>query len=130
MHRSKFFSGEDVFGQEMLGGIGKGLHVLGYDLLIVYADSDDTEWAQSYLESGRVDGFVIMISNRRQWHMKILLEMGAPFIAWGVPVPTFNYCSVTGDNITGGMLATRHLIDTDRHRIVFLGGPDDELTVQ
>jgi DNA-binding LacI/PurR family transcriptional regulator len=122
---------EDLFGLEILGGIGNGLHTLGYDLLIVHVNPHDTAWAHNYLDSGRVDGFIIiMASNRRQSDIKTLIEMGAPFIAWGIPVPKFNYCSVIGDNITGGMLATQHLIRIGRQRIAFLGGPDDELEVQ
>ena len=121
---------EDLFGQEVLGGIGRGLHTLGYDLLVVHIDPRDTAWAHAYLDSGRVDGFIIMASNRRQAHIKTLVEMDAPFVAWGVPIPKFKYCSVTGDNITGGMLATQHLMQIGRQRIAFLGGPSDELTVQ
>jgi DNA-binding LacI/PurR family transcriptional regulator len=126
----EFFSGEDLFGLEILGGIGHGLHSLGYDLLIIHTNPRDTAWAQSYLDSGRVDGFIIMASNLRQSYIKTLVEVRAPFIAWGVPVPKFNYCSVTGDNITGGLLATQHLIGIGRQQIAFLGGPDGELTVQ
>lgn len=125
-----FLSVEDLFGLEILSGVGRGLRALGYDLLIIHVDPQDTTWAQSYLDSGRVDGFIIMASNRKQEHLKTLVELGAPFIAWGVPVPNFTYCSVTGDNITGGTLAARHLIQTGRQRIAFLGGPKEELTVQ
>ncbi len=125
----EFFSGEDLFGLEMLSGVGNGLHALGYDLLIVHVAPRDTAWAHAYLDSGRVDGFIIMASNRRQAHLKSLVEMEAPFIAWGVPVPDFTYCSVTGDNVTGGRLATQHLLGRGRQRIAFLGGPADELTV-
>ena len=32
----EFFSREDLFGLEMLSGIGKGLHLLGYDLLVIH----------------------------------------------------------------------------------------------
>ncbi len=125
------FSAEDLFGLEILAGIGNGLHTLGYDLLVAHVNPHDTTWAHAYLDSGRVDGFIIITTlNRRQPHIKTLVEMGAPFIAWGFPVPTFNYCSVIGDNITGGMLATQHLIHIGRQRIAFLGGPDDELEVQ
>ena len=125
------FSVEDLFGLEILGGIGNGLHTLGYDLLVVHINPRDTAWAHNYLDSGRVDGFIIITaSNRRQSDIKTLVEIGAPFIAWGIPVPKFNYCSVIGDNITGGMLATQHLIRIGRQRIAFLGGPDDELEVQ
>src|SRR5262249_12007392 len=88
-----FCSMDDLFWLEILGSIGNGLHSLGYDLLVIHhVDPHDTAWAQSYLDSGRVDGFVIMASNRRQEHVKTLLEIGAPFIAWGVTVPEFNYC--------------------------------------
>lgn len=126
----EFCSMEDLFGLETLASIGNGLHSLGYDLLIIHVDSHDTAWARSYLDSGRVDGFIIMASNRRQEHIKSLVEIGAPFIAWGVTVPELDYCSVTGDNLTGGLLATQHLISTGRKRVAFLGGPADELTVQ
>lgn len=126
----EFFSAEDLFGLELLNGIGKGLYALHYDLLIAHVDPHDTTWAQSYLNSGRADGFIILTSNSRREHVKTLIELEAPFIAWGVPLPKFNYCSVTGDNVMGGTLATRHLLRSGRQRIAFLGGPEDELTVQ
>ncbi len=126
----EFFSAEDLFGLEMLGGIGSGLHALDYDLLIAHIDPHDTTWAHNYLDSGRVDGFILIASNLKPSHLKTLVEIGAPFIVWGMPLPPFNYCSVTGDNITGGLLATQHLIRLGRQRIAFLGGPDDNLTVQ
>ena len=126
----EFFSAEDLFGLELLNGIGKGLYALHYDLLIAHVDPHDTTWAQSYLDSGRADGFIILASNRRREDLKALIELEAPFIIWGTPMPKYNYCSVNGDNITGGALATRHLIQIGRQRIAFLGGPKDELTVQ
>jgi len=126
----EFFSGEDLFGQELLSGVGRGLRSLDYDLLIIHVDPRDTVWAHDYLDSGRVDGFVLMTSNLKLSLIKSLVEMNAPFIGWGTPVPNLNYCSVSGDNIAGGLLATRHLIRSGRQRIAFLGGPDDSLTVQ
>lgn len=124
------FSMEDLFNLEIMGGIGNGLHSLGYDLLLVYVNPRETTWAHQYLDSGRVDGFILTTSSRKQLHIKALVDMGAPFIVWGVPMPKYNYCSVTGDNITGGTLATEYLIHTGRQRIAFLGGPDDEMEVQ
>lgn len=126
----EFFSGEDMFGLELLGGIGQGLHSQGYDLLIVHIEPQDTNWAQVYLDSGRVDGFILLTSNHEPELIKTLSGLGTPFIGWGVPVPEFNYCSVTGDNFTGGRLATQHLIRIGRQRIAFLGGPKDSPTVQ
>jgi DNA-binding LacI/PurR family transcriptional regulator len=126
----KDFSVEDLFSLEIMGGITVGLHELGYELLIIHVDPCDTGWAHQYLDSGRVDGFILITSNRKQSHVRKLVEIDAPFIVWGVPVQGLNYCSVTGDNLTGGKLATDHLIRTGRKRIAFLGGPARELEVQ
>jgi DNA-binding LacI/PurR family transcriptional regulator len=71
-----------------------------------------------------------MTATRKQSHVKALLELGAPFIVWGVPQPKQKYCSVTGDNVTGGRLATEHLITSGRQRIGFIGGPAFEMEVQ
>ncbi len=123
-------SEDNLFGLEMLSGIGNGLHALGYDLLVIHADPRDAAWARAYLDSGRVDGFILMTSDHKPVLIKSLVEMDIPFIGWGTPIPTLNYCWVTGDNIAGGMLATQHLIRIGRQRIAFLGGPAGSLTVQ
>jgi DNA-binding LacI/PurR family transcriptional regulator len=124
------FSMEDLFGFELMGNIGNGLHALDYDFLVIYTNPGETAWAHQYLDSGRVDGFIFMTSSRKQLHIKTLAEMGAPFIVWGIPSPKYNCCSVSGDNLAGGRLATEHLIHLGRQRIAFLGGPIEEIEVQ
>jgi DNA-binding LacI/PurR family transcriptional regulator len=114
----------------MLGGIGRGLHGLGYDLLIAHASPNDTAWARAYLDSGRADGFILMASNHQPAQLAELVGMGVPFVGWEDPVPGLDYCSVAGDNLTGGLLAGRHLLAAGRRRIAFLGGPPGSLTVQ
>ena len=126
----KDFSVADLFGLEIMGGISSGLASREYDLLVIHVDPHDTKWARQYYDTGRVDGFILMTSTRKQSHVKALLDLGAPFIIWGVPPPKQKYCSVTGDNVTGGRLATEHLIGLGRRRIGFIGGPDYELEVQ
>jgi len=124
-YHKESFSMEDLFGLEIMGGITNGLHELGYEMLVVHVDPRD-----QYLDSGRVDGFILMTSSRKQWHIKTLIDLEAPFIVWGIPHPKHRYCSVTGDNVTGGKLATRHLISIGRKRIAFLGGDIQEIEVQ
>ncbi len=126
----KDFSVADLFGLEIMGGISNGLASLGYDLLVIHVDPHDTKWARKYLDGGRVDGFILMTSTRKQVHVKALLELGAPFITWGMPQTGQKYCSVSGDNINGGKLATQHLLERGRRKIGFIGGPDGELEVQ
>jgi DNA-binding LacI/PurR family transcriptional regulator len=124
------FSVADLFGFEIMGGITNALYAKGYNLLMLQINPHDTEWVHQYLDTGRVDGFILMTSNRKQHHIRALLDTNAPFIMWGVPWPDLGCCSVTGDNFNGGKIATRFLIDSGRQKIAFLGGPADELEVQ
>jgi DNA-binding LacI/PurR family transcriptional regulator len=126
----KDFSVADLFGLEIMGGISHGLAALGYDMLVIHVDPNETKWAHQYFDTGRVDGFILMTSMRKQYHAKALLEIEAPFIIWGVPPQNQKACSVTGDNINGGKLGTEHLIETGRQNIAFIGGPDYEIEVQ
>jgi DNA-binding LacI/PurR family transcriptional regulator len=124
------FSVADQFGLELLGAISNALAAKHYDLLMAHVDPYDKTWPHQYLGSGRVDGFILMTSSRKQYHIKALLDLGAPFIAWGAPMPPHNYCTVTGDNFNGGRLATDHLIGSNRRKIAFIGGPEQEDEVQ
>lgn len=126
----KAFSVADLFGLEIMGGVSSGLSAQGYDMLVIHVDPQDTKWANRYFDTGRVDGFILMTSTRKQSHVKALLELDAPFITWGIPQATQKYCSVTGDNFNGGKLATEHLTSLGRRKIGFIGGPEYELEVQ
>ena len=126
----KDFTWADLFGLEILGGITRGLHESGYDALILHVDPKDTSWVRRYIETGRVDGFILQTSARKQYHVRALLEMEAPFIVWGFPQPGQSFCSVTGDDLAGGRLATEYLIRIGRRRIGFLGGSAGEPEVK
>ncbi len=125
-----FFSITDLFGLEMLGVISSALAMDHYDLLMAHVNPQDVSWIDKYLATGRADGFILMTSTRKQYHIRALLDRQAPFIVWGTPLPRQSYCSVCGDDFTGGKLATEHLLKTGRRKIAFLGGPADELEVQ
>ena len=126
----KNFSLDDLFTLEIMGGVSNGLHELGYDMLVIQVSPFDLDWAQQYLDSGRVDGFILLTASRKQSYIKNLLDIGAPFIAWGVSGPNQNYSTVNGDNFSGGKRATEYLVDIGRQRIAFLGGPAAEMEVQ
>lgn len=125
----KDFSVADLFGLEIMGGISAGLASREYDLLVIHVNPHDTKWAHQYFDTGRVDGFILMTSTHKQTHVKALLELGAPFIIWGIPRAKQKYCSVTGDNFNGGRYATEYLVSINRKRIGFIGGPADDLEV-
>jgi DNA-binding LacI/PurR family transcriptional regulator len=118
----------DPFSLEIMGGIAIGLHALGYDMLVVHVDPDSTDWASSYLNSGKVDGFILMTSEYKKDHVERLREIGAPFIAWGLGAGS--YSTVCGDDQKGGRLAVERLVSTGHRRIGFLGGPRIEPEVK
>lgn len=117
----------DPFSLEIMGGIAIGLHELGYDLLVVHIDPDDTGWAPEYLGSGKVDGFILMTSNRKRRHIEYLQEKDAPFIVWG-PMKG-NFCTVAGDDRQGGGIAAGRFLELGRKRPAFIGGPRIETEV-
>ncbi len=124
------FSMTDLFGLEMLGAISTALAMNHYDLLMAHVNPNDVSWIHQYMATGRADGFILMTSTHKQYHIHALIENHAPFIVWGSPLPRQSYCSVAGDDFTGGKLATERLLKTGRHKIAFLGGPADEMEVE
>jgi len=124
-----FFS-PDVFMLEIMGGMSAGLRALDYDLLVTHVDPSDTDWPRRYVDSGRADGFVLLFGSCNARQRRLLADMRAPFIIWGAAPADRRYCSVFGDSVTGGRLATGHLLETGRRRIAFLGGPEASPEVQ
>ncbi len=120
------FSLNDLFLLELLGAISSTLSTLHYDLLVANINPHDPAWPHEYLDTGRVDGFILLTSTRKKFHIGTLVKMKAPFIVWGTPLPNYSYCSVNSDNFNGGRLATEHLLQKGRRRIAFMGGPADE----
>ncbi len=124
------FSVIDLFILEVLGAISDTLSTLHYDLLVANIDPHDPDWPYQYLDTGRVDGFILLTSAHKQFHVETLVKMNAPFIVWGMPLRDYTYCSVNGDNFAGGRLAAGHLLRQGRRRIAFVGGPADEVETQ
>lgn len=121
----------DLFLLEFLGAISTTLPAYHYDLLVANVDPRDPAWPHQYLDTGRVDGFIVLTSARKTAHVKALIDMQAPFIVWNKVRPQdAGYCSVNSDNFIGGRLAAEHLAGRGRRRIAFLGGPADENEVQ
>jgi DNA-binding LacI/PurR family transcriptional regulator len=119
---SSGYAGPNSFALELMSGITGGLHDHGYDLLVIQVDPDETDWVRRYVDSGRVDGFILMAGSCTDRQIETAIEAGVPFVTWGIPFGELGYSWVAGDNVTGGRLATEHLLQRDRSRIAFIGG--------
>jgi DNA-binding LacI/PurR family transcriptional regulator len=120
----------DAFVLEIMSGLTAGLHADGYDLLVIQIASGDTSWIARYLDSGRVDGFVLLGSSCTTEHLRTLEARSAPFALWGLTSDSRSYSTVIGDSFAGGRMATEHLLRTGHTRIAFIGGPITETEVQ
>jgi DNA-binding LacI/PurR family transcriptional regulator len=124
------FSITDLFSLEILGAVSSTLATYHYDLLIANVNPRDATWPHQYLDTGRVDGFILLTSSYNRASIKTMVGMKAPFIVWGIPMPGFSYSTVINDNFSGGKQAAGHLLRTGKRRIAFIGGPADELETQ
>lgn len=114
----------DPFSLEIMGAVATSLHAAGYDMLTIHLGCAGADWAERYLDSGKVDGFILMPCSNMYNFIDELLAMDAPFVAWGERDPRFS--TVCGDNLEGGRLAADRLLSIGKKRLAFLGGPEGE----
>lgn len=98
-----------------IGGLLEGLTPAGYALLLTTSDY--------FLDSDAVgaDGVIMMGEGEGGERARQVVDLGLPTVVWGQPLAGAGACFVGSDNREGGRLAARHLVDTGRSRILFLG---------
>ena len=119
--------GEDAqinpFFLSMLGYITRSAAELGYDVLISMQQLTD-DWHIEYQASHRADGLILLgygdyVTYREK--LQALARANTRFIIWGPTVNEQPGHSIGCDNVAGGLQATRHLLETGRRKIAFLG---------
>lgn len=111
----------DPFFQGMLGSLADALTDRGHDMLLSRVDADELSAVEQLQRSGRAIGIIMIGQWRHHDQLNELAAQRFPIVVWGAQLPQQLYCCVGGDNLAGGRLATRHLLEQGRRRIAFFG---------
>jgi len=114
----------EPFSAEILKGAGSGLGDTDYELLAYTGarQSGRAGWERRYLSrlSGTlIDGAIIVTPT------VVDADAGVPVVAIDPHAGSADLPSVESDNLAGGLLATRHLIELGHRRIAFMAGRPD-----
>lgn len=114
----------DPFLLKIVSTLNQALNKAGYEMLLSNSIMASDDWASYYISSSRADGLIIIGQGKSEDNIKMAVESRAPIVVWGDPELTTNYPVIGSNNLYGGYLATKHLIDNGCTDIVFLGDPE------
>lgn len=113
-------------------GIIKGLEFVasesGYTLLFSnsYESLEQSRVVQRMIDAQRVDGMIIVGSNvRERAYISSLADRGTPFVVIERSLRDPRMNCIWVDNVMGGHIATKHLIDCGHSRIAHITGTLD-----
>ncbi|GAA4990874.1 LacI family DNA-binding transcriptional regulator [Yinghuangia aomiensis] len=86
--------------------------------------SEESEYLALFAEH-RVRGVLVTPADAGSRTVETLRSQGLPFVLVDRALPAGEGCSVSVDDVLGGTLAVRHLVDRGHRHIAFVGGPGD-----
>lgn len=113
----------DPFFMTLLGYIADRIADRGYDLLLSKVVPYDPEWLSRQVDTGRVDGMIIIGQSNQSDVINSVARYYNPLVVWGASLSEQIYTSVGSDNRLGGRMATEHLLSLGCRRLAFFGDP-------
>lgn len=113
----------DPFFITMLGYLADELTERGYDLLLSRVIPEDDNWLDQHIGSGKTDGILVIGQSDQSETLDKVAARYRPMVVWGGHSEGQTHCAVGSDNIRGGELGARHLVERGCERIAFFGDP-------
>ena len=111
----------DPFFLTMIGHLADALSDRGYDMLLKRIIPGDERWLDRIMMAGVIDGAIIIGQSNQEATIDRVAQRYPKIVVWGAALPDQHYVCVGSDNRLGGTIATQHLIDQGRRRLLFLG---------
>ncbi len=111
----------DPFTLSLLGPLADEVTARGYDLRLSRAIPSKDGWLDSMVDTGRVDGIIIIGQSNQIDAIERVAKRYAPLIVWGAGVSNGTQITVGSDNVAGGRVAAEHLLAQGRSRLAFFG---------
>jgi len=111
----------DPFMTTMLSYLADDLIERGYDLLLSKVAVHQDGWVEQLIRSRRASGAIFIGQSLEHYAIEQAARAGFPLIVWGAKLDHQSYATIGSNNREGGYVATKHLFDTGRRALAFMG---------
>lgn len=117
----------EPFFTEFISGLGEELSSRNFDLLVFNAKTDDAEHQlyHRWVNSRKVDGFILNRIRRHDWRVSFLSKWGIPFVALGRSQDGIEYPCVRIEAADEYLDLVNHVQKNGFSQFAFIGGPTD-----
>jgi LacI family transcriptional regulator len=118
---------DEAFFTEFIAGLGEELSNQNFDLLVSNATTDEGErnLYHRWVNSRKVDGFILNRIHRHDWRVNYLSQVGMPFVALGKSHDGLNYPCIRIEGADAYLQLVQHIQENGFSRFAFVGGPND-----
>lgn len=118
---------DEAFFTEFIAGLGEELSTRNFDLLVSNATTDEGErnLYQRWVNSHKVDGFILNRVHRHDWRVNYLSQEGIPFVALGKSHDGLKYPCVRIEGADAYLSIVQHIQENGFSHFAFVGGPSD-----